>query len=452
MNINNKKIDTLVIGNNIASFLTSAQILKSGHKAIYLKDKRIKANDPYFKFFGPIDLAFIRAWISDLELDSEVFEESTFFNDPFYLKFNNKQTLCAGKYPHTNLMQLGRHFPELYIEFRDYLAQEEVTAEEFNNEFLEYCRRMGETLCRYKTFHQVSAATFKTALPSYILGLYRIFKNYLKTNDELRKFLCAFRCIYTHNLETSFSDLESIYYFLLFISPRYRFQWQQSNEALANDTIDSLGGLSLEDVIEEFSFSRRRPWAVQLSSYTGVMAPRKVALFSSNLAKLNIGHNYHDLYSCVQMKYRLTDQLIAADYFIFDELSFGGEVVFVRKQITAASGEGTDAGRIANIKIYKKYDDCLKFDFCCDDLKQVLLDSGIVDSGDELIEGRVIDDICLLRNPSVMNSHENIELKFRNDKGKLELVKSVYYQGPLKKNYLAITQTLLEARDFKTFI
>ncbi|MFG1492606.1 hypothetical protein [Halobacteriovorax sp. ZH4_bin.1] len=441
----NKKINTLVIGNNIASFLTATQILKSGFGAIYLKDKRIKASDPYFKFFGPLDLAFIKAWAEDLELETNIFDEDSFVHSPFYLKYNGKQTLCAGLSPYLNFSQICRHFPELYNEFINRLRIEDVDQEKFDQDFTSSIKRLGESLCRYKTFHQVTVSTLRSDLPNYIYDVYALFKKHLRDNKELEKFTSCFRCVYTKTLEQTFSDLESIYFFILMLSPRYRFQWQEDKEEQATKTIESLGGSSFEDIAEEFSFASKRPWAVQLSSFTGVVAPQKIAIFSSNLDKLNISHNITDLYRCVKLDYKLSDNLISADYYHFSENSFGGDIALIRKEILK--------DETCQIKIFKQFDDCLKYDFCEGELHEFLLSNDIIDENDTLIKGRLTNETCMLRNHSVINSSARINLKFRMaDSGKYDSVKGVYYQGPLKKNNLGITQTLLEARDFKTYI
>ncbi|MFG1498802.1 hypothetical protein ABMA70_01245 [Halobacteriovorax sp. XZX-3] len=441
----NKKIDTLIIGNNIASFLTATQILKSGFGAIYLRDKRIKASDPYFKFFGPLDLAFIEAWASDLELDSTIFDKDSFVHAPFYLKYKSEQTLCAGLSPYLNFSQICRHFPELYNEFINRLRIEEIDQEKFDQDFMSSVKRLGESLCRYKTFHQVTVNTLRSALPNYIHDIYEIFKKHLRLNKDLQRFASCFRCVYTKTLELTFSDLETIYFFILMLSPRFRFQWQLEKEEQATKTIECLGGSSFEDIVEEFSFSSRRPWAAQLSSFSGVVAPQKIAIFSSNLDKLNIAHNITDLYRCVKLDYALADKLISADYYYFNESSFGGDIVFIRKEISL---DGT-----CQIKMFKQFDDCLKYDFCEKELHQFLLDNQIIDRNDTLLKGKLTNETCMLRNHSVINSGSRINLKFRmGQAGKFESVKGVFYHGPLKKNNLGITQTLLEARDFKTFI
>ncbi len=448
----NKTIDTLVIGNNITSFLTSSQILKSGQKAIYLRDKRIKSSDPYFMFFGPLDLSFIKTWVSDLEMAEDIFNEDSFVLSPFSIIINGKRTMCAGASPYLNFMQVCRHYPSLHNKFLQILASEDVDHAKFDSDFLACAKRLGESFCRYKTIHQISVSTFKADLPKYIYDIYTVFKEEVKNNRELHQFICTLRCVYTHGLELTLSDLELMYYFISVLSPRYHFLWSPAKETQVNETINSLGGSTYDDIIEEFSFSNNRPWATQLSSFSGVISPAKIAIFSSNVAKLGISHNLESLYRCIKLRFKCQDDLVSGIYYIFNDDSFGGDIAFIRKEVIVVDSlDGKQT--LANIKVYKKYNDCLKLDFCQDELEAMLKESHIIEKDDQLMTGVMTDEVCVLRNHGMINSGAKINLKFRNSDGpKASCVKGVYYQGPLKKNELAITQTLIEAREFKTFI
>ncbi|RZF20710.1 hypothetical protein DAY19_12045 [Halobacteriovorax vibrionivorans] len=441
----NKNIDTLIIGNNITSFLTSSQILKSGHDAVYLKDQRIKSNDPYFKFYGPIDLAFIKTWISDIDEESSIFKRSNFELAPFCLLVNSKRYEFASPRPYLNYSQVTRQFPNLHAQLQQILASEQKEISDFEEDFLTAVSRLGESLCRYKTIHQVSVATFKSALPDYIYDCYSSFRREFKNNSELQKLMSSLRCIYTQSIELTFSDLELIYFFIVLLSPRYRFIWSLALEAQAKDAIEKLGGVTLEDTIEEFSFSNARPWATQLASYSGVVAPSKMAIFSSNVERLGIGHDLSSVYGCIKLNYKMSDNLLSGEYYHFDAYSFGSDVAFIRKKI---GGDG-----VCEVKVYSRFEDCFKVDFVQDMFHKLLIENEIIDSQDVLLNCVAIDEVCLLRNHGLLNARENVKLKFRTgSRGKLESVKGVYYHGPLKKNNLGITQTLLEARDYKTFV
>lgn len=441
----NKNINTLVIGNNIASFLTSSQILKSGHDAVYLRDQRIKSNDPFFKFYGPMDLVFIKTWITDVDSETTIFQESNFELTPFYLLVDGKRYNLASKRPYLNFSQVTRHFPNLHKQMQAIFTSEEKTASDFDEEFLASVERLGESLCRYKTIHQVSLATFKNSLPKFIYDCFVAFKDQFKKDDRLKRFLSSFRCIYSQSIELTFSDVELIYSFIVLLSPRYRFVWSLNLDIQAKKIIEKLGGVMLEDKIEEFSFSKSRPWATQLASYSGVVAPAKMAIFSSNVEKLGIGHDLNSVFSCLQLNYQLEDRLLAGEFYLFDPESFGSDVAYVRKKVSA-NGK-------CEIKIYVHLNDCLKIDFVQDKFHQLLLKDGIIDQSDKLINCTIVDEVCVLRNHGHFNTRGGVNLKFRTGtRGKLENVKGVYYHGPLKKNSLGITQTLLEARDYKTFV
>lgn len=452
-----KNVDQVVIGKSTFSLLLGLQLLQSGSNVLLLDDDRIGYGDLYERFLGETTIQAIKAWGEDLTVEPLIkLEDSlTEIDHVYHLEAHgHARKVRLSRSPTGNMLELSRKLGHPYNEEQFFPDRET-----FDEEVMAAFKRLGRHLYRFQSLSQLDAKTLIGQLPKDLVAWAEpivdgyLGRRQLDLNRPWDAFFYVARAIYHQKFSLDFSAAEIWHLLIEAISPRYELDSDNLVEELVN-VYQLRGGQFKSTRVREWMFYKSSPWSLELSSYEGIIHPKKLVLMGSDCSPIGLeldpaGHSY------MSVRLHFESQTAAMT---------NGEINFH----FAPSDVGTDFALwsvrhlkdgMIDVEVAVRQREGMKIEFLNEKLlihSQALLDqnfslSRAVPSGKSIIQGRELWIDEHFHKPRRLRGElllpANISLRQVLAPGETEKVRNVSYFGPAKRDRLGLISSLLDMKD-----
>lgn len=443
-----KNVDLVVVGNNYISYLLAYQLILTNKEILILDDERISMDENHFKNFSLIESSFISAWGEDLESPELTSFEQFITPVPMTLNIGKKQVLIGRDDPYSNLKELARKLPEYFFNVYEMILDGGITKESFNKSYHDLCQRIGKNLCRFKTLQNYNLATFLNHCPDYFSDIFELFYSNVKFDenefdDDKALFIYSCRAIYHDVLSVRLAKIEAIHLLISLIGPRLSLSTENMLENL-KDLLEKRGGNFRRSQIREWKFNKSRPWCVELNSFEGIVHPKGLVFIGGKPREIPLQLGFNHLHNCYHIKVK-RERLINCDSrnYHFNEKYMGAQFPFWIEE---------DFEDHSIIRVFSKGHNCEKAEFLKDEMIELLKNEGIIKERDEVIGVSLSTEVLSGGVAKSLNLPEKMTLRDGAFAYKGEALKDVHYIGPCKRGPLGLLSSLMESKDFRTFI
>lgn len=453
-----KNVDQVVIGKSTFSVLLGLQLLHSGSNVLLLDDDRIGYGELYERFLGETTLWSLNSWGEDLDAKPllNISSYAKPISHTYHLEaYGHSKRVKLGHSPLGNMIELSRKLG--YPVHQNLLP----TNTSFDEEVLASLKRLGRHLYKFQSLSQLDVKTITAQLPRELVEWAEVIvspyfgRKQLDLNKPWDAFFYVARAIFHQKFSLDFSAAEIWHLLLEAVSPRY--------EVDSNKLVDDLvaiyqlrGGQFKSTRVREWMFYKASPWSLELSSYEGIIHPKKLVLMGSHTSPIGLELDPHDhSYISVLMDF---EPELGSGYDLSDEIHF----FFSPKDV------GTDFGlwsvrqkksKRLEVQVALRQREGMKIEFLHSQLlarAQNLLDLHFpllkAISADEVMkQGREIWIDEHFHKPRRLRGElllpANISLRQVLSPGRTEKVKNVSYFGPGKRDRLGLISSLLDMKD-----
>ena len=453
-----KNVDQVVIGKSTFSVLLGLQLLHSGSNVLLLDDDRIGYGELYEKFLGETTLWSLNSWGEDLDAKPllNIFDYAKAVSHTYHLEaYGHSTRVQLGKSPRGNMLELSRKLG--YPTHQNILP----TDPGFDEEVQASLKRLGRHLYKFQSLSQLDVKTMTGQMPKELVHWAEAIvspyfgRKQLDLNRPWDAFFYVARAIFHQKFSLDFSAAEIWHLLLEAISPRY----EVDSTKLVDDLVSIYqlrGGQFKSTRVREWMFYKASPWSLELSSYEGIIHPKKLVLMGSHTSPIGLELDPHDhSYISVQMDF---DPQAESGYDIKDEIHF----------LFSPNDVGTDFGlwsvrqkssKRLEVQVALRQREGMKIEFLHSkllDRAQTLLESNFplfkaVSNDQQMQQGREIWIDEHFHKPRRLRGElllpANINLRQVLSPGKTEKVRNVSYFGPGKRDRLGLISSLLDMKD-----
>ncbi|MBT3586070.1 MAG: hypothetical protein HN509_14285 [Halobacteriovoraceae bacterium] len=290
-----KDIDMALIGKSYLSFILSLKLLDQKKNVLLLDDERFQFGSLFANSLGALEKDFLVTWGEDNDIGPLANLENYLVQKPLLFTFENKRLFLGGQ-PSRNILEIARKLPFLFKElkkgdFFEHLGESshDYGPREFDKSFLDYTKRVGQTLYRYKTNQNTGLNTFMGHCPK---DLNEYFQHFCQTVNkgvgEAKEDDKGARCLlymaqahFQKRFSLQWSSFELLHLFLSLLSPYYELD----QDRLLEDLIPFFkrrGGEFKKTYIREWFFHKGKPWSMELASYEGIIHPHKISFLGGS--------------------------------------------------------------------------------------------------------------------------------------------------------------------------
>lgn len=466
-----RDIDTTVIGRNYLSYLYGMGLLRKGRKVFLLEDERMQMGDLFCHVISSVEKCYLSEWAkhSDggplVDLDQYIVPKSYIFCiDGVHLSL-------GGARPSLNLLELIRKFPELFSFDKGKGPLQEIDSSEFKDQFdqayFEYCKRLGQSLFKYKNLRNLNLESFTTLAPAGLKQLFEQFSKFIeghlqydeKVRRRLRAFLYATRGYYHNKFTIKGSDFEFFHLMLSLLSPGFLIDHVQMWQEMVA-FFQSAGGQYHQGRLKSWKFYGKRPWAIELESALGLVTPGKIVFMGGRPRHMPVD---------VETKLRVYDGLnviwtVESDLFqslAGLRLNFAG----LEKMGTSRPmwiGDFEDSS--VQFKVFVRGSKGSKLSFYKEDIRNMIREDlrlFAINIDGENIKERIFygDDVWVEEERDQIDIYHNrmaqiseVGLIDCSAPQRMRGLKDVDYFGPIKEGPLGLLSTLMEIRDGLAFV
>ena len=238
----NKKIDSVILGNNLLSYIMAIKNIKNERSCIVLDDIKMKFGSLYIEAISDFEKNMLELLGRTLNIDS-LKEISNYLSERHITFVIDNTMIRLGRSPYRNLVELARKFPNLFFNQDNNgtdllnLLQDNKLSEEFDfrfNQFLKATSKM--TMEDGFKLNQLLTICPKI-IKDLFEGCLRFFNNKGNLNQQLEKYwehktlFYMARGYYQNKLGLKMSQEEVFHLFLSMLSPLYDI----NHELLIND-------------------------------------------------------------------------------------------------------------------------------------------------------------------------------------------------------------------------
>ena len=460
-----KNIDMALIGKNYPSFILGLDLLKKGNKVLLLDDDRFRYGESFTNYIGDIERNFL------IECGKEL-DSGPLIKIDNYLKRKNltydllNKRIRLGADPWMNLLELSRKFffcwdNEKNLKRNEFHALIENCSgrKEFNVHYDGVVKKMAFMIFQMDstvelTFENITKCNLGNLIDLFIPFRKSVLSDDLSSDTRLHDFhtmIYAARGFY-HNKPAFFgNDLELLHLFLGLLSPLY----EVDNERLQSDLMDCFtreGGYFKKAWISEYFFDKQVPWAMELDSFEGVVFPEMISFLGTLLEGVPIKFApQSELYASAVISWKNDDVRPCHEeneVWIFSSVDkIGTNEPFWQMWFSE--------GRITAM-IYFCHQKGMKLNFVKKSLmrnleKELKRHGFSVSEGFQDADVQFSTDVCI-REEKISISQMDRQIQGRiaprvmsmDENGSLQLLKKVYYLGPVVKKPLGLISTLHE--------
>lgn len=449
-----KNFDLTMVGKNYLSLLYSMEYTDWGKTALVVDDKRLEYGHIYSGILSEMDVAFLETWGEDKGISPLAGIRS--FLTPRTVSFSiDKQVVKLGRSPYQNYLELLRKFPNLFgIEKVDWSSV--GNEQEFNEFYFSFCRRMSQNCFRFRTLQNMNLQSFLNLCPKTIIECFQHFKSHLDQNRKLeliplhqKTFFYLSRGFIQKKLSMRGNELELFHLLLSLLSPCFELN-EDSLSTQLEDVFKSRGGICKTTTIREWLFDQSKPWSLELSSFEGIIHPKRIALMGGQPESMPIGiQSRSKIFRSVDVQLNSTPELegfFGDDYFAFTESKrIGGQYPFWAMRKTRGHYK---------ITLFSLMGKGMKIDFNRDKVIKILEKDISTILGTEFTPEVISIDfgreICVEDNKNddrLQSFFGKINIVDTSSPGSEVKLKNVHYFGPLKMGPLGLFSTLMEIKE-----
>jgi len=462
------RVDTAIVGRSYLSFAHGIDRIKAGENVLLIDDIKCRLGPQFICDISLLEKSFLQNWGEHQNIDA-LFNIHQFLEVwPIYFIIGQRK-IRLGSTPLENLVELGRKFSFCFEDGSKKNVLKELLnskdAEFFDIRFEEYIRHLGKKLYYFTSLEDLNFNYLIQDSPQIVLKLFNLFtRSYrLKNEDSVnsneiwsfRSFVYAANGIFHKKLYTELTDFELFHLFCRLLSPNFRLKHGAISK-LVFEQFSSLGGHFKSSEVKEVQFEKRRPFAIELKSYEGIIRPTQIFYIGGNVdtkdLNLKKGLNF---FQSIEVSFKINDKFFKdfnhQRYLISDHYKMGTTRPAVdmyihcgkiKARIFRKAQEGLKTSFITD-EIFKTLEEALKQNFlfsiplkeCITDFKTHLgedlwQDQGI--SGD--FSRDQIDLFIPSKNKLILSNSKGLNLK------------SLEYFGPLKGNPLGPLGLLLDLK------
>ncbi|OFZ24837.1 MAG: hypothetical protein A2381_04280 [Bdellovibrionales bacterium RIFOXYB1_FULL_37_110] len=447
-----KNVDLLIVGKNYLSLLMGIENVLKKRNVLLLDDDRYKLGDDYLNGINEFEKLFLEEWIDQKGI-GELVDLSKYLKHQDNIFLLGNKRLRLGRDYWSNLYEMVRKLDfnwELKNDLEGALNLSFKT--EFNELMGFYLKDQAHRLVDLKISADFLYEQFLTTAPEIIKHLFKVTKGGLLSNlnkptirdQYIQALLFASRGFYQYDTDSNIGDAEFFHLFISMLAPYYQIDHEKLILDLLN-LYQKQNGIFKKTSICDWSFDKFRPWALELSSYEGIVHPRKTALF---FGKLNDPcfklEPEGPLYSSIGIRCTLNNSTFEpmsnTKYIICSDTMIGTNRPFWWLKIS-------DNQLLA--KCFIDFQKATKLSFIREELEQFFASEIKIyfpDLADQIIAKDISfdHDICMV----AQTRHNEIELRPRlvyQPKGQItHPTRDMFYLGPYNKKAAGLISTLME--------
>lgn len=278
----NKKFDMAIIGQSISSYLMALE-LNSKAKQVLLLDHEQK-QVPYRsnEIITFLDKEWLRPWGEKKDIRALARIEDYLEQEDLYLMVDGKQ-VRLGRDVTSNVTELARKIP--------HFLKALPWASELENSFVPYINNLADKVFHFQGVESFRAQSFLVECPpplkkflalvaelgqqkSFALGEEEASNLYYST----KSFVFAARSYYQQIPWLHASELEAYHLACCLLGPCYKVDRERLLSDLTKE-FKAKGGQIKRTQISDWQTHQNKPWALELSSFDGIIHPKRLALF-----------------------------------------------------------------------------------------------------------------------------------------------------------------------------
>ncbi|MBC8553618.1 MAG: hypothetical protein H8D23_28720, partial [Candidatus Brocadiales bacterium] len=299
-----KDIDSLVIGKNYLSQILSLQLLDKGKSIVLVDDSRLQLGELLTNFISQAELYYLETLGVHMDIAPLKVMDRYVTVTPMQFVIDDKM-IRLGCTPSRNLCEIVRKLSFLFnhagfgvgisshesvgSKLINNIMSNDSVKEEFDKAVNLYSEVVASNLYLNREIDDLHDL-YLSNCPVAVMTLFNSFKyayknaSLLSESDKwtFRTFLYACSGIYQQNLDFSLSEFELFHIFLSLLSPHYELD-HTSLQADLDKVCVLRGGHVKKAQINELISDHGKTWAVELSTFDGIIKPQSTFLFSGKL-------------------------------------------------------------------------------------------------------------------------------------------------------------------------
>lgn len=456
-----KKFDLVIVGKSYLSIMLAVKMMRRNLKVLLLDDERVDIGSLYSDFFGPIESTFISSWGEDNHLTSLSNVKKYLTARPYSIVVGQTR-VKLGHRPSQNLIELYRKLsPYIPIGHEAFfeLIGDEAKRESFDSECEKLFQRIGKSSYFFKSLQGLSLDSFLSMSPKGVISIYEAFSQVIKKEQFENKsskwffqsFLMAARGIFHKKIDCNLSEIEMFHLLLSLLQPSFELDSKSLMEDLVLE-FEKVGGIYKSCQLREWKFHKNKPWAIELSSYEGIVHPDKVVFIGGSLDEMPIIFPNKD--EClrdvvIDWKIEGLDSHLTGERFFFTDVNKVGTDV----PLWFADFH---QGHI-HFKVFTLYEKGSKLSFVKDFLRETLkkdLKSLISNVDELLIEESISYGKELWPSPYKKSTWfpKKVSIYDHSRPGFNDKLNGVHYFGPYRETPLGLLSSMMDINEMHQFI
>lgn len=441
-----KNVDSILIGQNYISFLIAFDLLKKHKEVLILDDSRMRDSKNYYTYFSSLEKSFIQSWAQDCNVDLLSDLDGYLKLAPFHINLDATKVYLGRDNPYLNLMELARKLPDIFKDVFIKIKQNNISMQEFNSDYFNFCARTGKTLCLFKSLQNLNLLTFSHHAPDYMNEIFSIFEEKIKSfsqKDNENILVYALRSIYQNVLEQSVSNIESLHLLICLLGPRFHFDSTVVYKKLVDQLVER-GGFFRSKKIREWKFFKNKPWCVELDSFEGIVHPKNIAFIGGRPVQFPLSFESNEHYlsyeATIKPKKNFNQDRFS---FYFSTTNIGSNIPFAIKR---------EEGENVVVELLTRLVSCQKAQFHKSDIISALKFHHLIDDESDVLNIKEGTDILSLRAGDSINFPHKVAILDTAQYFKALELRDVHYIGPLQKAPLGLLSSLMESKDHRNFM
>ncbi len=450
-----KNVDQVIIGKSTFSLLLGLQLLQKGSTILLLDDDRVGYGDLYERFLGQIVVHSLKNWGEELAIEPLTTLENylTPSHEVFHVPYQGAtRRVFLGPSVWSNMLELTRKLG------RPADAASMPAREGFDEQVGGALARLGRDMYRFQSLSQLDAKNLTSHFPPALIAWAQpIVAPFLgrKKLDLARPWDAFFylaRAVYHQKFSLDFSSTEVWHLLLEAIIPRFELD----RHTLINDLVNIYqlrGGQFKATRVREWMFYKSSPWSLELSSYEGIIHPKKLVVMGSYCADIGLEVEPEiSSYASVQITFEGQSCPIGQRHFMFSPDEVGTDF--------GLWSVASDEAGLSHIDVAVRRRPGMKIDFYIQSLlersERLLSHTFPLNPveynpqhaprlGREMWIDEHFHRPSRLKGELLLSSP--IKLRQVRAPGDSEIVKNVSYFGPARRDRLGLVSSLLEMKD-----
>ncbi len=285
--------DWVCLGENLFSLVFSLGALSNQKKTTILKDPRFDGPPVSQMILDHLFVELLQHWGRDQMVAPLMEMRQGLVPKQVHLIVDNTR-LRLGSTPADNITELARKLPFLFpaqtLELIEKMQSDRATFNSFNQEVLESVSRIAGHLYLYRSMQTLTIQEFMSLLPLSLRQWVEHVYQWGQSPDVAltsqwwiwKSFIYIISAHFRASATLNVTFAELAYLLLQCLLPIYGLKGEGPLQGLRSDFIRQ-GGVIRDTNIIDWHFEKGKLWALELSSYEGVVYPKDVFIFSDHL-------------------------------------------------------------------------------------------------------------------------------------------------------------------------